>query len=102
MTRATIRGGDTTDAPTVYSGLEYMNNEEQIWLSAVRYGLGRRTYITGIIADFMKKNITNMTQDCKDIMWRDIYNTKDLGDQQDAAHWLDLMDTLAEDKIKVI
>ena len=47
-----------------------MTNEEQIYISAVRYALGRMTYIVSITVDFMiSKELSNQ---CRDIMMRDI------------------------------
>ena len=40
-----------------------MTDEEQIYICAVRYGLGRRTYITSTISDFLcSKKLSEKTQ----------------------------------------
>jgi len=74
-----------------------MNNkqwEQEVWLSAVRYGLGRRTYITGCISDFMIANVDEMTEKTKSVMHRDISECDDLGDNCDKENWDNLLSKL--------
>ena len=46
--------------------------------SALRYGLGRRTYITGVISKFIIDNIKLIPNDQKLVMIRDIKEKKDV------------------------
>jgi len=78
---------------------EFMTDEEQIYISAVRYGIGRKTYITSVIANFMMKQ--ELSEKCKFIMIRDIENERDsklsdkpLGDECDKKSWLALLEYL--------
>ena len=72
-----------------------MTDTEQIYLCAVRYGLGRKTYITGVISDFMCSQ--KLSADCKDIMLRDISEAREdnrLGDECDKQEWEKLFNYL--------
>jgi len=40
-----------------------MTHLEQIYLCALRYGLGRRTYITGVISDYLL--VQELSDACK-------------------------------------
>jgi len=71
-----------------------MTTDEQIWLCALRYALGRRTYITGVVADFIISKIGNMSEKCRLIMIRDIKDAGDLGDNCDADNWRRLLTKL--------
>lgn len=71
-----------------------MSNLELIYLCAVRYGLGRRTYITGVISDFMINKYYDLTPKCISIMIRDIEDAQKedrLGDDCDKKEWLKLL-----------
>ena len=71
-----------------------VSDEESIWISAVRYGLGRRTYITSLIADYMKSKVSQMSGECKSVMTRDLEECKDYGDDCDKEVWLGLLKEL--------
>lgn len=74
-----------------------MTDFEQICLCAVRYGLGRQTYITGVIADFMMRQ--HLGDKCKAVMARDIQEAqkKDrLGAECDKKSWLNLLEFLTK------
>lgn len=72
------------------------NWEEEIWISAVRYGLGRRTYITGVISDFMCEKADEMSPKCKHVMKRDIEECDDYGWECDKIEWMKLLDKLKD------
>ena len=69
-----------------------MSDLEQIYISAVRYGLGRRTYITSVIVDFMQKEV--LTKQCRAIMIKDIEECQDYGDNCDKESWMKLLEYL--------
>lgn len=59
--------------------------------SALRYGLGRRTYITGAISEFIINNIELIPDDQKLVMIRDIKKQEDYGDDCDEENWMKLL-----------
>jgi len=66
-----------------------MSDLETIYICAVRYGLGRQTYITSLISDFIIKQ--KLSDKCKSIMIRSIKDCKDLGADCDAKSWNKLL-----------
>lgn len=62
--------------------------------SALRYGLGRRTYITGVISEFIINNIELIPDDQKAVMIRDIKEQEDYGDYCDKEKWMNLLEAL--------
>jgi hypothetical protein len=69
-----------------------MTDLEQIYICAVRYGIGRRTYITSTISDYLCRQ--ELSKDCKYIMARDIIEAEqrdELGDDCDKENWLKLL-----------
>lgn len=74
-----------------------MTDEEHIMLCAVRYGLGRRTYITSVISDYVGARAEKLSEHAKSIIIRDIQQAKEeemLGDKCDADNWLSLVEKL--------
>lgn len=75
-----------------------MSNEEQILICAVRYALGRRSYIVGVVADYVEAKKDELSEQCKAIIVRDIQEEYDfyhrrgmtLGDDCDERDWLNL------------
>ena len=59
--------------------------------SALRYGLGRRTYITGAISKFIIENIKLIPNDQKLVMIRDIKDKEYYGDDCDKENWRKLL-----------
>lgn len=69
-----------------------MKDEEQIYISAVRYALGRKTYIVGVTCDFINKQV--LSKECRDVIIRDIKEaeeTNNLGMETDKKEWLRLL-----------
>lgn len=62
--------------------------------SALRYGLGRRTYITGTISQFIIDNIKLIPNDQKLVMIRDIKEKEYYGDDCDEENWMKLLSEL--------
>ena len=73
------------------------NNFETIVEAAVRYGLGRRTYITSVIPEFIISNLDILSKDVKFLIISDIKNQKDYGDNCDRRSWMDLLERLEND-----
>ena len=78
-----------------------MTDHEQIMICALRYALGRRTYIVGDTVRYIRKYIDGMTQHCKNVMIKDIKNQKlfGYGDEWDKDDWMSLLEELEEEKI---
>jgi hypothetical protein len=71
-----------------------MTDEEQIWLSAVRYCFGRKTYIVDTTVKFMTERVGKMSEQCRKIMRRDILTAIDnYGDSIDLKEWAELINT---------
>ncbi len=62
--------------------------------SALRYGLGRKTYITGVISEFIINNIELIPDDQKAVMIRDIKQQEYYGDDCDEKNWMKLLKEL--------
>ena len=72
-----------------------MNEEEQIFISAVRYALGRMSYIVGVTVEFMISK--SLSQKCKDVMIRDIeeaIKNENTGMYFDQIEWIKLLEHL--------
>jgi len=68
--------------------------ENEIWLCAVRYALSRRTYITGVVSEFMIDNIDDMSEKTKAVMRRDIEDRENYGYEFDKDNWMKLLSKL--------
>lgn len=79
-----------------------MKPEEQMLISAVRYALGRMSYIVSDTCDFVANIREKLSQNCIDIIIRDIeeeiefYHSLDVtcGDECDERNWLKLLEVL--------
>lgn len=78
-----------------------MINNEIIFISAVRYALGRRTYIVGITCEEVRRELPNLSKNCIDVMINDIESQmifpNGLGDECDEDEWMKLHDELSEE-----
>ncbi len=70
------------------------NFEQTIWICSLRYALGRRTYITGVVADFIIDKLDELTPKTKSVMIRDIESCDDYGDDCDKESWINLLNKL--------
>lgn len=61
-------------------------------VSAVRYALGRRTYIVGLTCDIVRR--AKPSPDVRAILLRDINDCPDYGMSMDAAEWRHLREWL--------
>ena len=66
-----------------------MTDLESIYICAVRYSLGRRTCITGLVSEYIQKQ--KLSENCKHIMARDIEECDDYGMECDKKAWMDLL-----------
>lgn len=73
-----------------------MTDHEQIMVSALRYALGRRTYIVGDTHRYISRHIPDMSQHCKNVMIDDIKNQRlfGYGDDCDKEDWMHLLSEL--------
>lgn len=69
-------------------------------VGAVRYALGRRTYIVDWTCEFITNNLHLLTEKDKQVMIRDIKGQEKYGygDECDKYDWLELLRILEEGK----
>lgn len=83
-----------------------MTHEEQIIICAVRYALGRMSYIVGIVCEYVSLKKSELTEHCIAIIIRDIeeelkryHDAGDfLGMECDEKNWSWLLETLKEER----
>ena len=79
-----------------------MSNEEQILICAVRYALGRISYIVGEVCDYVAVKQPELSKECINIIIRDIEEElkryhdagQKLGMECDERTWLRLLERL--------
>lgn len=79
-----------------------MKPEELMLISAVRYALGRMSYIVKDTCDFVLFNRSKLSENCRRIIIKDIEDELDryhscgktLGMDFDERNWMFLLDTL--------
>lgn len=82
-----------------------MKPEEQMLISAVRYALGRQSYIVGVTRDFVYSNRRKLSRNCINIIIRDIEEELELcqrlgktcGMECDEVTWMNLLEVLKEE-----
>ena len=82
-----------------------MSNEEQILICAVRYALGRMSYIVAVVAEYVALKQPELSKECIKIIIRDIeeelkryHDTGQLlGMECDERTWLWLLKTLKQE-----
>ena len=68
---------------------------EHMLISAVRYALGRKTYIVEVTCNYVACQIPNMSENCKKIMIHDIeHPIAGWGDEWDKEDWMELLKRL--------
>lgn len=67
---------------------------EHILISALRYALGRRTYIVELTCRYIERQIPILSGYCKHLMIKDIESQKNYGDECDKEDWMRLLDKL--------
>lgn len=75
-----------------------MTDYEHIVISAVRYALGRMTYIVELTVNYILQEIEDdkLSDSCLNIIRRDIKETKNLGMECDREQWLKLLNRIEE------
>ena len=75
-----------------------MTDYEHIVISAVRYVLGRMTYIVELTVNYILEEIENdeLSDRCLDVIRKDIKETQNYGMDCDKAQWLKLLDRIEE------
>ena len=70
-----------------------MSDYEQIVVSAIRYALGRCTYIVDVTVDYVIKDIDNnkLSKNCLNLIYNDILDCKDYGWECDKSRWIELL-----------
>ena len=69
-----------------------ISDYEHMLISALRYALGRRTYIVEITVNYIIKEIPKLSDKCKAIMVHDIeHPLGSYGDECDKADWMRLL-----------
>lgn len=63
-------------------------------IEAVKYGLGRKTYITSVIPGFIIANLDVITNEAKEKMIFKLENTEDYGYECDKRSWMELLNCL--------
>ena len=79
-----------------------MSNEEQILICAVRYALGRMSYIVGVVAEYVAVKQSSLSKECINIIIHDIERElalyhdmgQTLGMECDERTWLRLLERL--------
>lgn len=75
-----------------------MSDYEHIVISAVRYALGRMTYMVKLTVDYVIRDINNnqVSERCLKIIENDIKSCKDYGMDCDKQQWLKLLNKIEE------
>lgn len=81
-----------------------MTPEEQILICAVRYALGRRSYIVNVVTQYVTFKIKTLSKECINIIIRDIEEELEryhkagqtLGMECDEKDWCELLRKLKE------
>lgn len=75
-----------------------MTNYEIILISAIRYALGRRTYIVKLTVDYVLSELDKLSENCKKVIRKDIIEQSrlGLGDECDTDDWYRLLRAIGE------
>lgn len=81
-----------------------MTPDEQILICAVRYALGRMSYVVQDVCDYVKTKVGELSEECKNIMIKDIEEQLEfyhmaghaLGMGYDETQWVELHNILKE------
>ena len=67
---------------------------EHMLISAMRYALGRRTYIVELTCRYIERHMPMLSDRCKDVMIKDIESENSYGDECDRENWMRLLEKL--------
>lgn len=75
-----------------------MTDYEHIVISAVRYALGRCTYIVELTVNYVLQEIEedNLSDQCLALILSDIQNARDYGMDCDKEQWIKLLNRIRE------
>lgn len=75
-----------------------MTDYEHIVISAVRYALGKKTYMVGLTVNYILEEIEydKLSDECLIIIRRDIKNAEDYGMECDRKQWIKLLNRIEE------
>ena len=73
-----------------------ISDYEHMLISAMRYALGRRTYIVGMTTEYIENELPKLSDQCKDVMIKDIESQRNYGDECDREDWMQLLEKLKE------
>lgn len=73
-----------------------MTDYEHMLISALRYALGRRTYIVELTVNYIIAELPKLSNFCKKIMIDDIEGAFTYGDECDRQDWMRLLKELKE------
>ena len=75
-----------------------MTNYEHIVISAVRYALGKKTYMVVLTVNYILEEIEydKLSDECLNIIRRDIKNAEDYGMECDRKQWIKLLNRIEE------
>ncbi len=65
-----------------------------ILICAVRYAIGRRTYISAVVPPYVARYLEYMDDKSLYVLHRDIAECNDYGDDCDKASWMNLLDAI--------
>ena len=80
-----------------------------IVICAVRYSMGRRTYMPHLVMDYVKRHWPELSQADRNIILRDVdeelvvvdhYNPKALGDEMDVREWREFLEWMKKQEGK--
>lgn len=71
-----------------------MTDYESVLICALRYTLGRRSYMVGIVTRYIISEIPKLSNKCKKIMITDIEQAPSYGDDCDKEDWMRLLEKL--------
>lgn len=72
-----------------------ISDYEHMLISAVRYALGRRTYVVDITVNYIISELPKLSERCKQIMIHDIEHPfGGYGDECDRRDWMRLLEEL--------
>ena len=75
-----------------------MTDYENILISAIRYALGRRTYIVKLTVDYVIPELDKLSDNCKKVIKKDIIEQSrlGLGDECDKDDWCRLLKAIGD------
>ena len=75
-----------------------MSDYENILISAVRYALGRMTYIVELTVNYVLQEIEDnkLSDRCLSVIREDIANAEDYGMECDKKDWIKLLNKIKE------